>query len=56
MAKKIVTGHADCPEAATNKKSYKRPNLQVFGGLHLLTQGSLSNGSDGGSGRDRINN
>lgn len=40
MVEKIAANHADCPEAAKNKKSYKRPTLEVFGGLHLLTQGS----------------
>ena len=34
------------PKAFADKKPYTRPSLQVFGGLHLLTQGTGGNGLD----------
>ena len=34
------------PRAFADKKPYTRPSLQVFGGLHLLTQGTGGSASD----------
>ena len=36
------------PKAFAQKKPYNCPSLHIFGGLHLLTQGSNGNGNDGG--------
>ena len=43
MFEKASLDPADHAGALMNKKPYRRPSLQVFGALHLLTQGS--NGS-----------
>lgn len=54
MDKKFSLDDEDLAEALMNKKPYKRPEFQVFGGLHLLTQGSFDLGTDGGGqGADR---
>ncbi len=36
-------------EASAGKKPYRRPNLQTYGRVHLLTQGSGGNGRDADS-------
>jgi len=54
VAKDIVIDTMREPESSAHKKPYKRPTLNIFGSLHLLTQGSGSNRRDGrGTRRNR---
>lgn len=50
MEQEFARGNARQPKAIARKKPYERPSLQVFGGLHLLTQGTGIGAPDAGSG------
>ncbi len=47
MKHKAKTDNIHQTEPSFGKKPYQRPSLQVFGRLHLLTQGTNGNGNDG---------
>jgi hypothetical protein len=40
--------HASHTETLPEKRTYQQPTLQVFGKMHLMTQGSGGQAADGG--------
>ena len=48
MKQKLGNGSAAETLGSSKKKAYQSPGLQVFGRVHLTTQGTGGNGSDGG--------
>lgn len=48
MKQTTTVDHQKKSKTNYDRKPYEPPNLQLFGKLHLLTQGSGGNGNDGG--------
>lgn len=49
MVEKVGIKQVGQSEAVANKKSYKRPSLQVFGEVGVLTRGSTGSLGDQGT-------